>query len=173
MDGVAAAPCLSVLTARGFSSTHKGLTQGLRKAGIIVRTASSWERLLLIPDDELFDAVLVDLDAVERDSKGKRQTMSSHRLVSLLARQLATKPTALVVMTSLDYAEVEELARGGVHVFLTPDLTPNSCAEHIRARVGRIRTSLSRRALLRLDSRETLVQPLAEPSVESAHLLVN
>jgi hypothetical protein len=99
--------------------------------------------------------------------------MSGHRLVSLLAKQLATRPTALVVMTSLDYAEVEELARGGVHVFLTPDLTPSSCAEHIRARVGRIRTVQSRRAPLRLDDRVALVQPLIPPSAEPAHMLVN
>ena len=171
-SSAAAVPRLTVLTARGFSSAHKGVAQALRKAGITLRTAPSWERLLLIPDDELFDAVLIDLDAAERDAQGKRQAISGHRLVALLARQVAAKPTALVVMTHLDYAEVEELARG-VHVLLHPDTTPHDCAEHIRARVERLGTARSRRAPLRLDDREIAFQPPASPGVETAHVLVN
>ncbi len=169
-SGTTTAPRLSVLTARGFSSHRDTLARGLRKAGINLQTTSSWERLLALPDDEAFDAVLVDLDAAEHAHRSKRSAISGHRLISLLARHLASKPTALVVITSLDFAEVDDLARCGVHAFLTPDMPPGSCAEHLRAAVERLRRCRTRRAPLLLNDAQALQVPLTAQSAESSTL---
>jgi DNA-binding NarL/FixJ family response regulator len=158
----------AVLSARSFCHTHDNLTRSLRKADLHLVTSASWEKLLLIPDDEAYDAVLVDMDAVERTCRNKHLTISGHRLVSLLAKHLATKPTALIVMTSLDFAEVEDLARSGVHAFLSPDATPHHCVEHIRAAISRVRKCRSRRVPLALDSTEIVLSPVTAPSAESA-----
>jgi CheY-like chemotaxis protein len=129
----------SVLTARSFLLNHETIASNLGEAGIDVRTAQNWEELLVLSDDELYDAVLVDMDAVEQSTKHKELEVSGHRFVTLLAKQVAQRPTALVVMTSLDFAEVEDLARVGVQAFLTPDVTGRSCIESISAAVARLR----------------------------------
>src|SRR5262249_53129198 len=119
-------------------------------------------------DDEAYDAVLIDMDAVELSCRNKHLTISGHRFVSLLAKHFASKPTALIVLTSLDFAEIEDLARAGVHAFLAPDATPQHCAEHIRAAIERVRAHRSRRASLALDSAKTGMPPIVSPKVEPA-----
>jgi hypothetical protein len=66
----------------------------------------------------------------------------------LLAKQTAQWPTALVVMAGLDFVEVEDLARVGVHAFLTPDVTTRGCIEYISAAAARVRMWKSRGAAL-------------------------
>jgi DNA-binding NarL/FixJ family response regulator len=127
---------LSALTTHAFARTFSALTSELHATGYAVRTVQSGDALLgeHMPSP---DIILVDLDAKGRSDDGSGMTVSGHRLVTLLARQLTRHTTALVVMTDLDFAEVEELARVGVHAFLSPRQPVHVCLDDIRAAVKR------------------------------------
>jgi transposase len=83
------------------------------------------------------DVVLVDIDAADMLYDGVRN-LSGYRLVTLLARQLARRPVAIVVMTKLDYAEIEELGRSGVHAIVSPEIGGRALVEQLRIALGKV-----------------------------------
>ncbi len=126
-----------LLTARSFLAAHERLVDHLHHANYSLRTAPSWERLLADADEHGADAVLVDMDAADAAHATHRLSMSGHRLVTLLARQLGGRRTTLVVLTRLDFAEIEDLARAGVGVILSPNVSPAHSVEQIDAALER------------------------------------
>jgi DNA-binding NarL/FixJ family response regulator len=137
------------VTARAFVRAHSALTSGLREAGFDVRYARTWEALLAPrgPEPAL---ILVDYDDAGRCADGAGMSVSGHRLVTLLARHCARERTALVVLTNLDYAEVEDLAHAGVHAFVSPRQSVSICLDDVLAAVKRqqSRRSAARHARL-------------------------
>jgi DNA-binding NarL/FixJ family response regulator len=132
----APAPAL-LLAPRALLRTHPAIIEHLRQAPFELHAASSWERLLAESEQLGAGVVLVDLDAAERSHSLRRLGLSGHRLVTLLARQLAEKAVALVVLSALDYAEIEDLMRAGVHALLHPERESEWCAEQVRAAYAR------------------------------------
>jgi hypothetical protein len=126
----------SALTTRAFARKHAALARALHAAGYRLRAVRNWDALLEVPAPAP-DVILVDYDEIGHTSDGVAAPVSAHRLVTLLARQLATQPTALIVMSNLDFAEVEDLAHAGVHALLSPHQPTSVCLDDIRAAVKR------------------------------------
>jgi DNA-binding NarL/FixJ family response regulator len=144
-----------VLTAAPLLAARPALPDVLRAARCQVRAADSWSQLLEDADHSTVDVVLVDLDAADRDRRGHFLDMSGHRLVTLLARRSALRHFALMIQTALDFAEVEDLLRLGVHGLVRPDTPDEDLGPHVRAVISRIshsrRTAHSRQARDRKD----------------------
>src|SRR5215469_6841452 len=90
-----------VLTARSWLRARADLAHALRNAQFDLRFVAEWDRMPEAVERIAADIVLVDLDAAEATSRTTRGP-SGYRLVSMLARQIAGRATALVVMTGLD-----------------------------------------------------------------------
>lgn len=129
-----------VLTARAYLRAYAEVAAGLRAARCSVRAVTSWDRLLLHDTPCVADIVLVDLDAVDRARAQGTRGLSGYRLVTLLTRQIARTPTALIIQTLLDYTEIEDLVRRGVQDIISPRLDAEECVQRILAVPGR-RTS--------------------------------
>ncbi|MBF6590365.1 MAG: hypothetical protein IVW57_07515 [Ktedonobacterales bacterium] len=127
-----------VLTARPFVRAHSSLAHQLQTTGFELRTVRTWSQLLTLTTPPP-DAILIDYDAVGVGADGARAGVSAHRLVTLLARQLSQLPTALIVLTELDFAEIEDLAHVGVHAFISLSFGATGCVDLIRAALTRRR----------------------------------
>lgn len=126
-----------VLTAQPLLRSRPDLASALSRARLDVRAVASWERLPEGVERIAATIVLVDMDAADRGDKG-RHALSSHRIVTLLARQLAGRDVALVVLTSLDFAEIEDLARAGVSALVPPSATTKALVGHLCAARARL-----------------------------------
>jgi transposase len=130
-----------ILTAQPLLRLRPDLEGALRGAGYAVRAVASWDRLVDAVEHIRADAVLLDLDAADHGARS-RHGVSGHRIATLLARSAGKRSAALIVLTRLDYAEVEDLARAGVAALVSPHLST-------RALVAQLRALLARYALLR------------------------
>ncbi len=127
-----------VLTVQSLLRTRAELATALRNAQFDVRCVAAWDRLPEAAERINADIVLVDMDVVDREAADSGR-LSGHRLVTLLARLLARRPTALVVMTRLDFAEIEDLARAGIHALISPQTGPRRLVQYIQAAMERVR----------------------------------
>ncbi len=114
-----------VLTAKTPVPSRRDIIATLRRESFDLRYVPTCHRLPEAIDHVQADIVLVDMDAADLCDP-ELPHMSGHRLVTILARQLAQRNVALVVMTSLDFEETLDLARAGIHAFVTPDLSASS-----------------------------------------------
>jgi transposase len=106
------------------------------------------------------DVVLVDMDAADFFYDGL-QNLSGYRLVTVLLRQLAHSPIAVVVMTTLDFAEINELARGGVDAIVSPDISSQDFVEQVRSALHHARRRYGHLLSKRCDT------PPSAPAVDS------
>jgi transposase/AmiR/NasT family two-component response regulator len=120
-----------VLTARTLLRVRSDITAGLRQENFGLRYVAAWNRLPEAIDRMQADVVLVDMDAADQTSDGI-QHLSGHRLVTRLARQVQKRPIGLVVMTHLDFAEIEDLARAGIHAVVSPGADAHALIEQVR-----------------------------------------
>ncbi len=127
-----------VLTVQSLLRTRVELATALRNAQFDVRCVAAWDRLPEAVERIAADIVLVDMDVVDREAADSGR-LSGHRLVTLLTRLLARRPTALVVMTRLDFAEVEDLARAGIHALISPQTGTRRLVQYIQAALERVR----------------------------------
>lgn len=127
-----------VLTVHSLLRTRTELATALRNAQFEVRCVAAWDRLLEAAERITADIVLVDMDVVEKEAAASGR-LSGHRLVTLLARLLARRPTALVVMTRLDFAEIEDLARAGVHALISPQTGTRRLVQSLQTAMERVR----------------------------------
>lgn len=131
-----------VLTAQPLLRQRNDVALGLRNARYDVRFAATWDRLPEDVERVGADVVLVDMDAAGESGDGLHG-LSGHRLIELLARQLARqmrrRPVALVVITSLDFAEIEDLVRAGIHALVPPKISPKVLIREIQAALDRVR----------------------------------
>jgi hypothetical protein len=119
-----------VLTARTYLHDRSDITACLYQENFDLQYV---DQLLEAIDRIRADVVLIDMDAADLMYDGL-QNLSGYRLVTLLLRQLAHRPVAIVVMTALDFAEIDELARAGVHAIVSPGINSQAtCPPHKRA----------------------------------------
>jgi DNA-binding NarL/FixJ family response regulator len=132
---------------RSTIRTHADLLNSLATHAFDLHLFDRWEHLLRECEQlhgEQGGAVLLDLDEAERSASLRALGMSAYRLIKLLARDLRHRRVALVLLTTRDYAEVEDLMRAGVHALLHPPIDPERCAEQVRYAAERRRASASR-----------------------------
>lgn len=134
-----AAPLL--LTARPFLRAHANYALALGTAQFDIRTVEAWFALPDACERIRPDVVIVDLDAQRLGTAG-RHAISGHRLVQMLARSAAALPCALVVVTRLDFVEIEDLARLGVTAIISPHESARSFLTQIRAACRKARQSI-------------------------------
>ena len=140
-----------VLTVQSLLNARAELVTALRDASFEVRCVTAWDRLPEAVEHNRADIVLVDMDVVDRERTASGQ-LSGHRLVTLLARRLARRPTALVVMTRLDFAEIEDLARAGIHALIPPQTGTRRLVRYIQAALDRVRERHSRSTICPVDA---------------------
>jgi transposase len=134
----AASPVSPVLlTAHTLLRGRGEIAARLRQESFDLRYVTNWSRLLEAVDRVQADVVLVDIDAADLLYDGV-ENLSGYRLVTLLARQLARRPVAIVVMTKLDFAEIEELGRSGVHAIVSPEIEGPALVEQLRIALGKV-----------------------------------
>ncbi len=120
-----------ILTAQTLLRGRRDIRSSLRTARFDLRYVAAWKRLPEAIDRIQTDIVLVDMDAADVKYEGATN-ISGRRLVTVLAHQLATRPIALVVMTRLDFAEIEDLVHAGIHALVSPMMSACSLIEHLR-----------------------------------------
>lgn len=139
MPGVAHTERPVILTARPLLVAHPMLAARLLAADCELLLARTWDRLLVGVEKAVVDVVLIDLDAV--DCRGAGHTrISGRRLVSLLARRLTelapmreNANPRLALLTRLDYVEIEDIMRLGVHILARPDDDPTTLLKRLLA----------------------------------------
>jgi transposase/AmiR/NasT family two-component response regulator len=119
-----------VLTAQTLLRDRSDITASLHQENFDLRYVAAWNRLPEAIDRVQADVVLIDMDAADRMYDGV-QNVSGHRLVALLARQLQRRPTGLVVMTCVDFAEIEDLSRAGIHAIVSPRVSAHALIEQL------------------------------------------
>jgi DNA-binding NarL/FixJ family response regulator len=83
------------------------------------------------------DGIVLDLDTFYE--AGTRQAViSGFRLLELLWRAVSTRPTALVVLTALDYAEMDNVLRSRVSALLVRSLPVAQLVARLEAALGRV-----------------------------------
>lgn len=121
-----------IVTASALRRDHPALVAQLEAAGCTFSWVTQWAQLLHAEDVATANILLVDLDAANRASANAPVAPSGYRVTKLLARATRTAGT-LVVLTTLDFAEIEDLAHAGVRAFLDPRLNAEECASRILA----------------------------------------
>ena len=127
-----------LLTAQPVLRSRLDLASHLRAVPFDLRLVAQWDRLPEGVERIAATVVLVDMDDANRSSDGVAN-MSGHRLIKLLKRRLAGRPTALIVITHLDFAEIQDLARVGIHAIVRPEITTKALVREICAVVARMR----------------------------------
>jgi transposase/DNA-binding NarL/FixJ family response regulator len=133
-----------VLTAQPLLRRRDDVAIGLRNARYDIRFAATWDRLPEDVERIAADVVLVDMDAAGESADGLSH-LSGYRLIELLAHQLRGHPVALVVMTALDFEEIEDLVRAGIHALVPPKINPKALIREIQAALDRVRSLHVRR----------------------------
>lgn len=122
----------TILTAAALRRDHPALVAALEEAGASFSWVTQWAHLLHAEDLPASTIVLVDLDAANHAAADALAVPSGYRLTKLLAR--ASRATsALVVLTYLDYVEIEDLVQAGVRALVDPRLGAGECAARILA----------------------------------------
>lgn len=120
------------MTATALRRDHPALVAKLTDAGATFFWVTQWAHLLHAEDRPASGIVIIDLDAANRAAADALSVPSGYRLTKLLAR--ATRATgALVVLTHLDYVEIEDLVQAGVRALVDPRLPAAECAARILA----------------------------------------
>jgi DNA-binding NarL/FixJ family response regulator len=132
------------------------MARQLKAGGFALRFVRGWRQLLAIPPSTP-DVIVVDYDAAGQSDDGARTSLSAHRLVTLLVRQLSGQPTALILQTELDFVEVEDLALAGVDAIISSRLGAHVCVEQIAAALARRRARLARHKAPRAADRPVAV----------------
>lgn len=129
-------PSSRILTERDLLARRPGLAASLRELGCVLSAAEDWQGLLEQADQLRADVVVVDLDAAHSFPQRSPAAMSGYRLVALLARRALRRRFALVVQTILDFSEIDDLMRQGVHMLVPPHTSdPDfACQIHTAAR---------------------------------------
>jgi len=133
----------ALLTVTALLRTRPRLAEALR-AHYAMQFVPAWEDLPDASAQTQPDIVLVDMDRLVTFADGHAGSerpcaISGQRLITLLGRQLDAQcahPAALIVLTALDYAELEDLAPD-IHALLTPDTAPREMIAQMDAALAR------------------------------------
>jgi transposase/DNA-binding NarL/FixJ family response regulator len=127
-----------LLTAQPLLRRRSDLAPALRAVPFDLRIVAQWDRLPEGVERIAAAVVLVDMDDANISSDGM-PSMSGHRLIKLLKRRLVGRQTALIVITHLDYAEIQDLARVGIHALVKPEITTKALVREICVAAARMR----------------------------------
>ena len=137
-----------LLTAQPLLRSRVDLAACLRAVPFDLRVVAQMERLPEGVERIPATVVLVDMDNAGISSDGMA-SMSGHRLVKLLKRRLAARHTASIIITHLDFAEIQDLARVGIHAIVRPEISTRALVREICAVVARMRHQNGRRNIKR------------------------
>lgn len=130
-------PIGRVLTTRPLARERPGLRDVFRAEHLLLRVAPTGESLMAAIEEHVADVVLVELDGVDHPCLSA--SMSSHRVVALLARRGAELGTIVIAQTALDFVEIEDLMRLGIGGLISPTLPTSALARHVWATLVRRR----------------------------------
>ncbi len=88
-------------------------------------------------DQQPVDGIVLDLDA-SYGAGARQTTISGFRLLELLWRAVHTRPVALVVLTALDYAEIDDVLLRHVDALLPRPLPAAQLVARLEAALGRV-----------------------------------
>lgn len=132
-----------------------------------------WEHLLRGSERITSGIVLLDLDEAERSASLHALGISAHRLCELLARELREKPVALVLLTRMDYVEIEDLLRAGVSALLHPGHDVAMLAERVRIAMQRRQRPIATRHPVACEKCHEASTDTVTPAPRAAPMLLN
>jgi CheY-like chemotaxis protein len=116
---------------------RKEFSERLSEAGYAVASTGSACEALDYAEQELMDGIVLDLDTPYE--VGARQAMiSGFRLLELLWRAARARPAALVVLTALDYAELDDVLLRRVDALLSRSGTMPQILARLHAALTRV-----------------------------------
>jgi len=140
---------LAVLAVIATESERLELELRLGAAGYVVWAVSTGREALELAEQGALDAIVLDLDGLYEASRTGAM-ISGFRLLHLLWRLTRERPVAMVVITNLDYTEVEGPVRASADDFINkPVMLPQllrrlqSARDRVRARHQRSGTAAS------------------------------
>jgi CheY-like chemotaxis protein len=115
---------------------RKAFSCRLSEAGYAVAICGTACEAIEYAEQAPVDGIVLDLDASYE--AGARQAMiSGFRLLELLWRVARTRPVALVVLTALDYAEIDDVLRRRVDALLNRSITSAQVLARLEAALAR------------------------------------
>ena len=128
-------PRLLVVMSAG--EERKKFSERLSDAGYVVAIAGTAYEAIEYTEQEPMDGIVLDLDAPYE--AGARQAMiSGFRLLELLWRAARARPAALVVLTALDYAEIDDVLCRRIDALLKRSLTTAQLLARLDAALAQI-----------------------------------
>jgi len=136
-----------VLTVAPGEITRLEIQVNLSASGYALYAASTVRQALELAEQATLDVIVLDLD--ERYEAGWEGVMiSGFRLLQLLRRVTSDRPVALVVMTGLDYAEVEGVLHSSADALVNKPLLAEQLSGRLRAALERVRRRVQQSACL-------------------------
>jgi CheY-like chemotaxis protein len=114
------------------------LALGLGDAGYSLCTAWTTHKALELAEQSPIDVVILDLDG-RYEVGGNSTVVSGFRLLHLLWRLTRGRPVALVVISALDYAEVEGAVRERADDFINKPVGGMQLLSRLRGALSRVR----------------------------------
>ncbi|HEY7350247.1 MAG TPA: response regulator [Ktedonobacterales bacterium] len=135
-------PCeqrIAVLVVIPTEMVRTELSLCLDASGYDVWAASTGHAAVELAEQMPLDVIVLDLDGMYE--VGQEQAMiSGFRVLHLLGRLTRERPVAVVVMTSMDFAEVEGPVRASADDFVNKPIEPAQLIRRLRGALDRART---------------------------------
>lgn len=112
-------------------------SERLSEAGYAVAITEVACEALDYAEQAPLDGIVLDLDALYEVGAGQAM-LSGFRLLELLWRAVRARPTALVVLTALDYAELDDVLRRRVDALLDRSSTPAQILARLEAALAKV-----------------------------------
>ena len=128
---------IAVLVVIPLETAPAELLHRLDASGYDVWAASSGRAAVELAEQTPPDIILLDLDGMYEISQASK--VSGFRVLHLLGRFRSGYPMAVVVMTSMDYAEVEGPIRAGADDFVSKPIEPAKLIQRLQGALARVR----------------------------------
>lgn len=119
-------------------------TLHLEASGYDVYTANAVYEALDLAEQMPLDVIVLDLDGYYGTGRDSLM-VSGFRLLYLLRRLVGERPVALMVVTALDYAEVEGAICAHADALVNKPVTPIQLLARLRAALERVRSRCRQR----------------------------
>lgn len=128
----------AILIAVPAEAARAELSLHLGASGYEVWAASTGWAVMELAEQQPLDGILLDLDGMYE--AGQEQAMiSGFRVLHLLGRLTRGRPVAVVVITSLDFAEVEGPVRASADDFVNKPVEPALLIRRLQGALERVR----------------------------------
>ena len=138
-------PAILAITPR--STDQPAFAHYLEASGYEVYTASTASEAMDQAEQLPLDVIVLDLDGYYGTSRDCLM-ISGFRLLYLLRRLIGERPIALMVVTELDYAEVEGAVCAHADALVNKPVTPGQLLARLRAALERVRSRCRQRLAL-------------------------